>query len=188
MQVILVTLVFLALELYLSRRRRITTVLEIEEALGERDSLISAMQHEITDKFTQSTEHARAAAYSADQAAQDVEAMKVGAKDVERAIERASTINESREYASDISLDVDNTNSIVLLAQTVETLGKQCKILHEQCNTNNKNAQGLRRDVNHVLSRLGSAGKALEHIIPPLGEKPSFPSPQEPHCYDGPDS
>lgn len=60
MDVIILTLVFLALELFLSRRRRAAMSEEIEEALGTRDILIESLRAEITDRFAQVAERAGA--------------------------------------------------------------------------------------------------------------------------------
>ena len=51
MAIILITLVFFMLEFALHRRRSYLMTEEITAALSERDSLISTLRHEITDKF-----------------------------------------------------------------------------------------------------------------------------------------
>ena len=177
MSTILVILVFLALELFLGKRRRENMTLEIEEALGSRDSLIESLKREITDKFDACEFKAKQARADANRAADTVEEM----------------IAEGKKPV--ITLDVDNTNSIVLLAQTVETLGKQCALLRQQSNSNNKIGQGLRRDVNHILREVAK-NPSERRLKPPLGKAPTPPPnetlrdtpppPTTSHCYDGP--
>ncbi len=86
MNTILVIMVFTALELFLSRRRRHWMSTEIEEALGNRDSLIESLQREITDKFNAVEFKAKQARADTRAAADCVDEIKLNADKLSDAV------------------------------------------------------------------------------------------------------
>jgi hypothetical protein len=216
MNTIMVIVVFAALELYLSKKRRVWMSTEIDEALGERDAFIRSLRTEITDKFDEVTLRAKKARADANRAAVTVDAMKVAAKDVENAIQRASTIGDEPVF----TLEVDNVNGIKLLAEGHANLQKQCGILREQCNSIYKAKDHLNNKLALCEKQIGTNKRRIAELAqdaskPPIGKMPGLvpgsakivtrppihtvptpppnetlretpPPPTTSHCHDGP--